>query len=198
VGEQIQKLRNLAKTTWAISTYGPAPRDYHEAGRRSLLNRGPGSHGAIFRNYLRDIADRLAHITEGETTQTACKDFMQSQPIDSTTQVASSGSMRLVCGLAGRMIDAGNRVPEPRRRTAHGSQVSSLKGGHRRDGWNHLPAPLRSIFQRGQPGQSSTRPCGSPPSMASPAHLVPLAQYPVGGKRASSLAIQRRARARGA
>jgi hypothetical protein len=58
------------------------------------------------------------------------------------------GQYALVCGLAGRMIDAGNAFLnlDAELRTA----LKFYAEGRAPQGWwNHLPAPLRSIFGEG-------------------------------------------------
>ena len=96
-----------------------------------------------FGNYLRDIADRLAHVTEGETRK-ELQDFKKSQPIDSMTQKLI-GQYALFCGLAGRMIDAGNAFLNLNAELR--AALEFYAEGRAPQGWrNRLPAPVRSIF----------------------------------------------------
>ena len=96
-----------------------------------------------FQNYLRETANRMSRIAEGETRK-QLQDFVQSQPLDSTTQVLAA-RYALVCGLAGRMIDAGNAFlnlnAERRAILKFYAEGTAPQGW-----WNHLPAPVRSIF----------------------------------------------------
>ncbi|MFC1441466.1 hypothetical protein ABUW04_24705 [Streptacidiphilus sp. N1-10] len=99
-----------------------------------------------FRNYLRATANRFADMTGGETRK-QLQDLVQSQPIDSTTRVLVE-QYALVCGLAGRMIDAGNAFLnlDAQLRVA----LEFYAEGRAPQGWwDKLPAPLRSVFDEG-------------------------------------------------
>lgn len=96
-----------------------------------------------FVNYLRGITDQLTQMTEGKTRE-ALQDYAQSQQVDSKRQLLI-GQYALRCGLAGKLIDAGNEFLNLNFELR--VLLRSYVDGRVPHGWrNHLPAPLRSIF----------------------------------------------------
>ena len=143
VGEQIQNFADLRndmghKYIWSVPMVTMKLDGVMQSGVQAAIGD--------FQNYLRDVAGRLAQMAEDETRR-QLQDLIQSQPIDSTTQELAA-KYALACGLAGRMIDAGNAFLnlDAELRTA----LRFYAEGRVPQGWwNHLPAPLRSIFSEG-------------------------------------------------
>lgn len=142
-GEQIKSFASLRgemghKYIWSVPMITMKLDGVMQTGVLALLDD--------FQNYLRDLIDKLADMTEGETRK-ELQDHMRAQQIDSTTQVLV-GQYALMCGLAGRMIDAGNAFLnlDAELRAA----LELYAAGRAPQGWrNRLPAPVRSIFSEG-------------------------------------------------
>jgi hypothetical protein len=95
-----------------------------------------------FNNEMRDLTARLAGMSEGDIPEEV-QAFIQSQG-DSSKQVLI-GQYALVCGLAGRLIDAGNEFLNLNARRS--AALELYANGKAPKGWSqHLPTPARSIF----------------------------------------------------
>ena len=97
-----------------------------------------------FVNYLRGIRDQLTQMTERETRE-ALQDYAQSQQVDSKRQLLI-GQYALRCGLAGKLIDAGNEFLNLNFELR--VLLRSYVDGRVPHDWrDHLPAPLRTFWR---------------------------------------------------